>query len=135
MAAKDVKRIVDFMAYAGIARPTAKLGQALGPLGLNMAQVCKEFNEMSQNIRPEVPVRARLLAFFDKTYKIELQGPPTQWLLKKASGCLKGSPSPFTEPAGVISIINIYEVAKIKQQMDSALKNIPLQSVCSVRFS
>lgn len=134
MAAKDVKRIVNFMAYAGIAKPTAKLGQALGPLGLNMAQVCKEFNEMSQNIRPEVPMRARLSAFFDKTYKIDLQGPPTTWMIKKASGCPKGSPSPYFEAAGVISITSIYEIAKVKKELDPALKDIPLQSVCSVRI-
>ena len=99
-----------------------------------MAQVCKEFNEVTQNIRPEVPVRARLFAFYDKTYKIELQGPPTTWMLKKASGCLKGSPSPFFEVAGAISIINIYEVAKLKKELDSAFKDISLQSICSVKL-
>lgn len=134
MAAKDVKKIVNFMSYAGIAKPTAKLGQALGPLGLNMAMVCKEFNELSQNIRAEVPIRARLYAFFDKTYKIELQGPPSSWLLRKASGCIKGSPSPFFEPAGVIAITSLYEVAKMKKELDPVFKDIELQSVCSVTF-
>jgi large subunit ribosomal protein L11 len=132
MAAKDIKRIVDFMAYAGIAKPTAKLGQALGPLGLNMAQVCKDFNEMSQNIRPEVPVRVKLSAFYDKTYKLELQGPPTNWLIKKASGCMKGSASPFFEPSGTIAITSIYEIAKLKKELDFNLKDVSLQSICSV---
>ena len=131
MAAKDVKRIVNFMAYAGIARPTAKLGQALGPLGLNMAQVCKE---LSKNIRTEVPMRARLSAFYDKTYKIELQGPPTTWLIKKASGCPKGSPSPCYEAAGTIAITSVYEIAKLKQALDPEFKNFSLQSICSVNF-
>ena len=134
MAARDIKRVVNFMAYSGIARPTAKLGQALGPLGLNMAQVCKEFNEMTLNVRPEVPMRARLLAFFDKTYKIELQGPPTTWMIKKAAGALKGSPSPFFEPAGVISITSVYEIAKVKKELDPNLRQIDLQSICSVRY-
>lgn len=77
MAAKDIKRIVNILAYAGIAKPTAKLGQALGPLGLNMAAICKELNEMTSNIRPETPIKAKLYARFDKTYTIELQSPPT----------------------------------------------------------
>jgi large subunit ribosomal protein L11 len=132
MAAKDVKRIVNFMAYAGIARPTAKLGQALGPLGLNMAQVCKEFNEMTQSIRPEVPMRASLSAFYDKTYKITLQGPPTAWMIKKAAGVTKGSPSPCFEPAGLIAITSVYEIARLKQELDPALKDIPLESICTV---
>lgn len=132
MAAKDVKRLVNFLAYSGIARPTAKLGQALGPLGLNMAQICKEFNEMTQNIRPDIPMRARLFAFYDKTYKIELQGPPTSWMIKRAAGILKGSPSPFFETAGMISIISIYEIAKVKKELDPNLKDIELESICSV---
>lgn len=132
MAAKDVKRVVNFMSYSGIARPTAKLGQALGPLGLNMAQVCKEFNEMTQNIRSDIPMRARLLAFFDKTYKIELQGPPTSWMIKRAAGTPKGSPSPFFEPSGIISIISVYEIAKVKKEMDPNLRAIELESICSV---
>ena len=30
---------------AGNAKPSPKIGQALGPLGINMMQFCKEFNE------------------------------------------------------------------------------------------
>lgn len=132
MAAKDVKRIVNFLAYSGIAKPTAKLGQALGPLGLNMAQICKEFNEMTTNIRPDIPMRARLFAFFDKTYKIELQGPPTSWMIKRAAGIHKASPSPFFETAGMIAITSIYEIAKLKKELDPNLKHIELESICSV---
>jgi large subunit ribosomal protein L11 len=133
MAAKDVKRIVNILAYSGIARPTAKLGQALGPLGLNMAQICKEFNEMTQTIRPDVPMKATLSAFFDKTYKLEIRGPPLTWMIKRASGTLKGSPSPFFENAGLISIYSVYDIANLKKNMDPAFKHISLQSVCSVR--
>ena len=50
MAAKDVKRIVNMLAFAGVSKPTAKLGQALGPLGLNMGQVCKDFNDKTSHI-------------------------------------------------------------------------------------
>jgi len=88
MAAKDIKKIVNILSYAGVAKPTAKLGQALGPLGINMAAVCKEFNDMSQHIYPEVPLRAKLYAYFDKTYTIELGGPPSSWMIKRAAGIL-----------------------------------------------
>ena len=133
MAAKDIKRIVNILAYCGIARPTAKLGQALGPLGLNMAQICKEFNEITQTMRPDVPMKARLLAFYDKTYKIEIRGPPATWMIKRAAGALKGSPSPAYESAGMISIYSIYDIAVMKKQMDPSFKDISLQSICSVR--
>ncbi|OMJ79657.1 hypothetical protein SteCoe_20277 [Stentor coeruleus] len=66
-----------------------------------------------------------------KTYKIDVQGPPTTWMIKKASRCPKGSPSPYFKSAGVIAITSIYEIAKVKKELDPALKDIPLQNVCS----
>jgi large subunit ribosomal protein L11 len=91
MSDKVLKRVVKILSYAGTAKPTAKLGQALGPLGLNMAMVCKvaflqELNELSKNIRPETPIRANLYAYIDKTYTLELQSPPTSWMIKRAAG-------------------------------------------------
>lgn len=34
---------------AGAAKPGPAIGQALGPLGLNMADFCKQFNEVTKN--------------------------------------------------------------------------------------
>lgn len=132
MAAKDIKRIVNILGFAGVTRPTAKLGQALGPLGLNMAQVCKDYNEMTQHIRPEVPIRARLYAYYDKTYKIVIHGPPTSWMIKKAMGTPVCSQMPGDESAGFIAITSIYEIAKIKKEIDPFLKDISLEAVCRV---
>lgn len=81
-------RVVNMLAFAGVAKPTAKLGQALGPLGLNMGQVCKEFNGMTEHIYSSVPLKAKLYAHFDKTYKIEIESPPTSWMLKRAAGII-----------------------------------------------
>ena len=39
----------------GSAKPTPKLGQALGPLGLNMMRFCKDFNVVTKDIKAEVP--------------------------------------------------------------------------------
>ena len=52
---------------AGAARPSPKIGQALGPLGLNMMQFCKEFNERTSSVRPDVPMRVLLKAYEDRT--------------------------------------------------------------------
>ena len=51
---------------AGVAKPSPKMGQSLGPLGINMMQFCKEFNEKTLNIRPDVPMKVVLLAFADR---------------------------------------------------------------------
>ena len=39
-----LKSRIRLLAYAGSAKPNPKMGQALGPLGINMAAFCKEFN-------------------------------------------------------------------------------------------
>ena len=83
-SAKPLRRSVKILAYASVAKPTAKLGQSLGPLGLNMAAICKEFNEKTQHIRPDVPLRALLHVYLDKTYQLEILGPPSVWMLKRA---------------------------------------------------
>ena len=40
-------RTVRLTVGAGAAKPGPGIGQALGPLGLNMAEFCKQFNEVS----------------------------------------------------------------------------------------
>ena len=39
------KSTVRIYCLAGNAKPSPKIGQALGPLGINMMQFCKEFND------------------------------------------------------------------------------------------
>lgn len=41
----QLKATVRIYVLAGVAKPNPKIGQALGPLGINMMQFCKEFNE------------------------------------------------------------------------------------------
>ena len=74
---------------AGVAKPSPKMGQSLGPLGINMMQFCKEFNEKTLNIRPDVPMKVVLLAFADRSFKFFLKPPETSWFLRKAAGISK----------------------------------------------
>ena len=45
---------------AGTAKPGPAIGQALGPLGLNMAEFCKQFNDVTKDFEKEVPVPVKL---------------------------------------------------------------------------
>jgi large subunit ribosomal protein L11 len=137
MSEKVVKRLVQILAYAQIAKPTAKLGQALGPLGLNMGAICKEINEVTSNIRAGVPLRINLSYFHDSTYKLDIMSPPSSWMLKRAAGIRvksmqKGSPAPGHEEVGLVSIKDIYDIAVMKQTMDPHMRHIPLESICRV---
>ena len=114
---------------AGVAKPSPKIGQSLGPLGLNMMQFCKEFNERTQHIRPDVPVRVLLKAYEDRSFKFVTKPPPTAYFLKKAAGITSGSGSTGHKYCGRISIKYIYEIAKIKQELDMHLMFHDLEGI------
>lgn len=42
---------------AGTAKPGPAIGQALGPLGLNMMEFCKAFNAETANLLPNTPMQ------------------------------------------------------------------------------
>ena len=108
------KATVRVYVMAGQAKPSPKIGQALGPLGINMMQFCKEFNERTAEFNPDVPMRVLLKAYVDRSFKFVVKPPPTAYFVKKASGLPKGSKKPGHESAGRISVKYIYEIAKIK---------------------
>lgn len=113
---------------AGKAAPSPAIGQALGPLGLNMMEFCKEFNARTGHIRENTPVPVRLTAFANRTFTFETRTPPTTWLLKRVAGIGKGAASPGKEAVGYVTVKEVFEIAKIKQQ-DEHMKATPLDSI------
>ena len=55
-----LKSRINLLAYAGVAKPNPKMGQALGPLGINMMQFCKDFNAKTTHFNPDTPLRIKL---------------------------------------------------------------------------
>lgn len=49
-------RTVRLRIGAGAAKPGPAIGQALGPLGLNMAEFCKQFNDRTKNMDKDTPI-------------------------------------------------------------------------------
>jgi large subunit ribosomal protein L11 len=54
------------------------------------------------------------------------------WFLKKATGKNKFTGFPGHVVLDTVSIKHIYEIAKIKKEMDLDLKHVELKSICSV---
>ena len=75
------KATVRVYCLAGAAKPSPKLGQALGPLGINMMNFCKEFNERTTAFHSDVPLRVILKAFVDRSFTFEFKPPPTSWFI------------------------------------------------------
>jgi large subunit ribosomal protein L11 len=126
----SVVRYVKLRVPAAAAKPGPAIGQALGPLGINMAEFCKQFNEVTEPVyEKETPLSVTLAAMADRSFKFIVKSPPTSYLLKKAAGIGKGAQSPVPDkPIAFVTPETVYEIAKIKQQ-DDLLWHLPLESI------
>ncbi|CEM34398.1 unnamed protein product [Vitrella brassicaformis CCMP3155] len=113
---------------AGSAKPSPAIGQALGPLGINMMQFCKEFNARTSKVRPDVPIQVQLLPLTDRTFKFWLRGPPAFWFIRRVARVPLGSAYPGHDILGNITLKEIYHIAKAKC-MDPPLVGRPLKSI------
>jgi len=125
-------RHVKLRVPAGSAKPGPAIGQALGPLGINMAEFCKQFNEKtSDKYESGTPLGVRLAAMCDRSFTFEIKTPPTSYLIKKCINMDKGPsivPPTSENPVATITPEAVYEIAKIKQQ-DKLRTHIPLESI------
>lgn len=124
-------RSVRLRVPAGSAKPGPAIGQALGPLGINMAQFCKDFNERSQEVYvKDTPLGVELRAMSDRSYTFQIRSPPTSYLIQQAIGMTKGpnNPNMISNPSGAITPEMIYEIARMKQ-LDDNRWHIPLDSI------
>ena len=67
-------------------------------------------------------MRVVLQAYVDRSFKFVVKPPPTSWFIKKAAGLQKGSDKPGQNVAGRVGIKYLYEIAKVKQEVDPHLK-------------
>ena len=121
-------RKVRLMVGAGGAKPGPAIGQALGPLGLNMAEFCKQFNDKTKEYEKDIPLPVELSAFSNRTFTFVVKTPPTSWFLKRCAGIEDGSKRPGHEIVGQVHVKQIYEIAKAKQA-DGHLAKIKLESL------
>ena len=124
-------RHVKLRVPAGAARPGPAIGQALGPLGINMADFCKQFNDRTETMgyEKETPLTVQLSALSDRSFTFDVRSPPTSYLVKKAAGGDKGPDSPNADtPVGFITPEAVYEIARVKSA-DQHRWHLPLDGV------
>ena len=113
---------------AAAAKPGPAIGQALGPLGVNMAEFVKQFNDATSSYKPNTPLPVKLSAFSDRTFSFVVQTPPTSELVKQAAGIKAGANRPGSEVVGYITPQAVYEIAKMKQR-DETRSFYPLEGI------
>ena len=95
-----------------------------------MMQFCKEFNDRTQDLRNDVPMRVLLKAYKDRSFTFTVKPPPSVWLLKKAAGIQKGAGNVGYETCGRVSYKYLYEIAKVKRELDPHLAQMDLEAIC-----
>lgn len=115
---------------AGSAVAAPPLGPQLAQRGVQIAGFCKDYNAMTAEYKPKVPLIADLKINVDRTYSISLVSPPTSYFLKQAAGIKKAAMKPGQEVAGKLSLKHIYEIAKIKETSDNRFRGMSLECIC-----
>lgn len=127
--AKKVKAIVTLQINAGKATPAPPIGPALAQHGINLMAFVKEYNARTSNRIGEI-IPAEITVFQDGSFKFILKSPPTGFLIMKAAGIDKGSPTPQSVKVGKISRKQMMEIAEVKRSdmntkdMEAILKQI-----------
>jgi large subunit ribosomal protein L11 len=127
--AKEIKAVVKIQISAGKATPAPPVGPALAQHGLNIAEFCQKFNEVTKaQIGYTIP--AEVTIYKDRSYTFKLKTPPASELIKKTIGIEKGSGEPNKKIVGKITQAQLREVAQKKiadlntTDLDQAVKII-----------
>lgn len=111
--AKKPKAVVKLQIPAAKATPAPPVGPALAPHGINIAEFCQKFNDMTKNQQGFV-VPVEIIVYGDRTYDLKLKQPPASELLKKAAAIEKGSGAPNKTKVAKITKVQLRDIAQKK---------------------
>lgn len=134
---KKITGQVKLQISAGKANPAPPIGPALGQLGVNIMEFCKQFNAKTQaQMKDNLIIPVILTVYQDRSFTFELRTPPASVLLKKAAGLHtdkkkgSGAKKAGKELVGKVSKKQVEEIAKAKIQdmtagsLEAAMKSI-----------
>ena len=128
--ARKVEAWIKLQVPAGQANPSPPVGPALGQHGVNIVDFCKQFNAHTQGMEMGVPVPVVITVYADRSFTFQTKTPPASYLLRKAAGIDKGSPTPNTEKMGRVTRAQLEEIARLKEpdltaaDMDAAVRTL-----------
>ena len=115
--AKKIVGYIKLQIPAGKANPSPPVGPALGQRGLNIMAFVKEFNAVTAQLEPGMPVPVVITAYGDRTFTFIMKTPPNTYFLKKAAQITKGSNAVGkAAPVGRVTISQLREIAATKMK-------------------
>src|SRR5262245_66196602 len=109
--AKKITSYIKLQVPAGKANPAPPIGTAPGPQGVNIMEVCNQFNAKTANMG-ELKIPVVITVYADRSFTFITKTPPAADLIKKAAKLEKGSGKPNREKVGRSSRAQIEEIAK-----------------------
>lgn len=107
------KDTIEVLVDGGNANPGPPLGPALGPLGVNTANVVNEINEKTKDFSGmKIPIKV-IVDLDTKEFEVEVGSPPTAALIKKELGVERGSSD--GNPVGDLRFKQIMKIADMKK--------------------
>jgi large subunit ribosomal protein L11 len=110
---KKVTAMVKLQCPAGAANPAPPVGPALGPLGVNIMEFCKQFNARTQS-QAGMVIPVVVTIFADRTFTFITKTPPAANLLMKEASLDKGSAAPNRTKVGSVTRAQLRKIAEIK---------------------
>ncbi|MFF0494937.1 50S ribosomal protein L11 [Nocardia aobensis] len=112
---KKVAGLIKLQIQAGAANPAPPVGPALGQHGVNIMEFCKAYNAATESQRGNV-IPVEITVYEDRSFDFKLKTPPAAKLLLKAAGVQKGSPEPHRNKVATVTMDQVREIAKTKQE-------------------
>ena len=111
--AKKIKTVIKLQIPAGKANPAPPIGPALGQHGVNIPSFCSQFNAATAALGDTI-IPVEISVYEDKSFTFIMKTPPASVLIRKAVGAAKGSGVPNKEKVGVLTKVQLREIAEKK---------------------
>ena len=111
--AKEVEALIKLQIKAGAANPSRPVGPALGSIGVNIMDFCKQFNARTQDQAGKI-IPVIIQVYGDKSFDFITKQPPVAIQLLEAAKLKSGSAEPNRKKVASLSWDKVKEIAEGK---------------------
>ena len=111
--AKEVSKVVKLQVKGGAANPSPPVGPALGAAGVNIMELCKQFNARTQD-KPGKVLPVQITVYKDKSFDFVVKTPPAAIQLLEAAKLKSGSGQPNRKKVANVTWDQIRTIAEDK---------------------
>ena len=127
--AKEVAGLIKLQIRGGAANPSPPVGPALGSKGVNIMELCKQFNSRTQSQAGKV-LPVIITVYSDKSFDFIVKTPPVAVQLLEVSKQKSGSAEPNRKKVASVTWDQVREIAQDKMPdlncftLESAMKMV-----------